>query len=467
MKLKSQKGSITIFVLIALLFYTAFLLLMYAASTNKLVAIQEKSDILKGIYEKNTDDESINEIYKKKIAQKNEDIENRKLPVEYQQEEYIESTGTQYIDTGVEISKLKLQNGIKTKLEASFVSQSSSQAMFKDTTSYYFIGVKSNGYFYSGLDVNYPATDLLNDGEKHIFELDSLNKTFKIDETIKTTYNVTSYNENSSGNIHLFNVSNGNFPCKAKIYNCKIYDNGTLVRNFIPCYSTTTVTDVDGIERPRDTIGLYDTVNGQFYVNKGTGTFFMPMEISEYQQVEYIESTGTQYIDTGVEISKLKLQNGIKTKLEASFVSQSSSQAMFKDTTSYYFIGVKSNGYFYSGLDVNYPATDLLNDGEKHIFELDSLNKTFKIDETIKTTYNVTSYNENSSGNIHLFNVSNGNFPCKAKIYNCKIYDNGTLVRNFIPCYRKSDNAIGLYDTVERCFYTNQGSGIFLKGNDV
>ena len=389
------------------------------------------------------------------------------LPKEYQQEDYIESTGTQYIDTGVVISKSKLQNGIKTTLEASFISQSSDQAMFKDNISYYFIGVESNGYFYSGLDVNYSATDLLNDGKKHIFELDSLDKTFKIDETIKTTYNVAAYNENSSGNIYLFNVSSGNFLCKAKIYNCKIYDNGILIRNFIPCYSKTIVTDVDGIERPRNTIGLYDTVNGKFYVNKGTGTFFMQTEISEYQQVDYIESTGTQYIDTGVEISKSKLQNGIKTKLEASFISQSSGQAMFKDNISYYFIGVKSNGYFYSGLDVNYPTTDLLNDSKKHIFELDSLDKTFKIDETIKTTYNVAAYNENSSGNIYLFNVSNGNFLCKAKIYNCKIYDDGILIRNFIPCYRKSDNKIGLYDIVERKFYTNQGSGTFIKGNEV
>lgn len=64
MKLKSQKGSVTVFVLIALLFYTAFLLLMYAANTNKLVAIQEKSDILKGLYIKNVNDVE-NAYYKK------------------------------------------------------------------------------------------------------------------------------------------------------------------------------------------------------------------------------------------------------------------------------------------------------------------------------------------------------------------------------------------------------------------
>lgn len=93
MKIKSQKGSITIFVLIALLFYTAFLLLMYTANTNKLVAIKEKSDILKGVYEQNIDDDSINNIYNKKMAEYNSNFSN------FQMVEYLESTGSQYIDT--------------------------------------------------------------------------------------------------------------------------------------------------------------------------------------------------------------------------------------------------------------------------------------------------------------------------------------------------------------------------------
>ena len=56
MRLKSQKGSITIFVLVALLFYIAFLLLMYAANTNKFKTVSEKIEILKGIYGKNVND---------------------------------------------------------------------------------------------------------------------------------------------------------------------------------------------------------------------------------------------------------------------------------------------------------------------------------------------------------------------------------------------------------------------------
>lgn len=54
-----------------------------------------------------------------------------------------------------------------------------------------------------------------------------------------------------------------------------------------------------------------------------------------------------------------------------------------------------------------------------------------------------------------------------AKMYFCQIWDNGTLVRNFIPCYRKSDNVIGVFDAKNGIFYTNGGTGTFGKGANV
>jgi hypothetical protein len=36
-----------------------------------------------------------------------------------------------------------------------------------------------------------------------------------------------------------------------------------------------------------------------------------------------------------------------------------------------------------------------------------------------------------------------------------------------IPCYRKSDNEIGVYDIINEKFYTNIGTGTFTKGADV
>ena len=69
----------------------------------------------------------------------------------------------------------------------------------------------------------------------------------------------------------------------------------------------------------------------------------------------------------------------------------------------------------------------------------------------------------------HQYDLEHGGGYCTiAKLYYGKIYDStNTLVREFIPCYRKADNVIGLYDKVNDVFYTNAGTGSFTKGNDV
>ena len=53
------------------------------------------------------------------------------------------------------------------------------------------------------------------------------------------------------------------------------------------------------------------------------------------------------------------------------------------------------------------------------------------------------------------------------KIYKLIFTANGVKEANFIPCYRKTDNEIGMYDTVEETFYTNQGTGKFDVGPNV
>lgn len=50
------------------------------------------------------------------------------------------------------------------------------------------------------------------------------------------------------------------------------------------------------------------------------------------------------------------------------------------------------------------------------------------------------------------------------KFYSCKIYDNGTLVRDFVPVKRISDNVYGLWDKVNEVLYENAGTGAFTGG---
>ena len=58
-----------------------------------------------------------------------------------------------------------------------------------------------------------------------------------------------------------------------------------------------------------------------------------------------------------------------------------------------------------------------------------------------------------------------GNYA-SMKLYSCKIYNNGTLVRDFVPV-KNSSGTIGLYDLVNSAFYTNAGSGTFTAGADI
>ena len=48
--------------------------------------------------------------------------------------------------------------------------------------------------------------------------------------------------------------------------------------------------------------------------------------------------------------------------------------------------------------------------------------------------------------------------------YSCKIYDNDTLVRDFVPCVNSS-GTVGIYDLVNSQFYTNAGTGEFVAGS--
>lgn len=52
-------------------------------------------------------------------------------------------------------------------------------------------------------------------------------------------------------------------------------------------------------------------------------------------------------------------------------------------------------------------------------------------------------------------------------IYGARITQGSEIVREYIPCYRKSDGEIGLYETFTGQFLTNAGTGTFTKGADV
>ena len=53
------------------------------------------------------------------------------------------------------------------------------------------------------------------------------------------------------------------------------------------------------------------------------------------------------------------------------------------------------------------------------------------------------------------------------KLYGLTITEGSSEIHHYMPVYRISDEVIGLYDTVDKVFLVNQGTGAFQKGDDV
>ena len=53
------------------------------------------------------------------------------------------------------------------------------------------------------------------------------------------------------------------------------------------------------------------------------------------------------------------------------------------------------------------------------------------------------------------------------KLYSARCSRGHEVVREYVPCYRKADGVIGLYEKHSGTFLTNAGAGSFAKGPDV
>ena len=177
---------------------------------------------------------------------------------------------------------------------------------------------------------------------------------------------------------------------------------------------------------------------------------------SGYAQLAYIKSSGAQYIDTGVAAAK-------DLKVEAIMdVDESSSWIMILGdyTSSKYFSWwAKENlAYAYFG---SKNGTLTFSAG-KHTYIADGPNNKWEIDGTSITMEPASSDFSGTGGTLYLFSVHNGGSYTRAsaKLYSCKIYKNGTLIRDFVPC-RNASGTLGLYDLTNNRFYGNAGSGDF------
>ena len=204
----------------------------------------------------------------------------------------------------------------------------------------------------------------------------------------------------------------------------------------------------------------------------------MPNSLPDtYTQLEYIESTGTQYIDTGV-----NADNKLKLDMDMEFTSKGIST--YKNP----FGAIYNTGALRLHINPNNASSVNVQTGPNNsnvpVFNgypyttrfqsiIDILNKTIttRIDNTTQESTLTYTNSFNLNMNFWLFrrnaNSEDLKYYSYNKLYYFRMYQNGTLVRDFIPCYRNSDNEAGLYDLINNVFYTNQGTGKFIKGPSI
>lgn len=354
--------------------------------------------------------------------------------------EYIQSSGTQYIDTG-----FKPNQNTRVVMDVTPVDVSLGKMWcafgVRQNDIYFGLYKASTGnmnltWFYGSNYSNYFTVDYAKrhnlEVNKNAASVDGISKSYAA-QTFQFTIPLFLLCDNAAGSP----TSAG----AALLYSCQIYDNGTLIRDFIPAKRIS-----DG------KCGLWDKVNLKFYTDENGGNFTAGTEKTTIAAIgtplEYIESTGTQYLDTGITVNK----SDNKELIMSCQLGNDSSYA-------------GANGY------MQYQAS--ITGGAKGILKISYKNniETIYFNDVLKLTQDWTSAYSGTNVKLGIFKLGetnniwyNSSAQQIGKLYYYKLYDNGTLIRDFIPVKRISDNEYGLWDKVNKVFYKNAGTGTFTGG---
>ena len=183
---------------------------------------------------------------------------------------------------------------------------------------------------------------------------------------------------------------------------------------------------------------------------------------SGYTKLDYIESSGTQYIDTGV--SSFPTQ-GTRVILDVDWLSGLGC-----------YFGCSRSGlrWFVEALQPTKIYSGYLDEGKSA--DIATVIGRYTVDKNgTSTNVNGVKIQHASAGSSTSISIcllacggSSGvsGIADAARIYSCKIYSNSALIRQFVPC-KNSSGEVGLYDEVNNVFYGNAGIGVFIAGPEV
>lgn len=191
-----------------------------------------------------------------------------------------------------------------------------------------------------------------------------------------------------------------------------------------------------------------------------------------YTQLEYLESTGTQYINTGI-IPSSDIEVAMDVQLTS--VSQGETKMLFgcnnyySGSTKYYMLMLKMTSDLPLQVNCGANGVDTL-DIPITSASIARTNAQLSVNGTLftATIFDSTITRTFSGGlptiSIYLFARSVANAVSNRimmKLYRCTVSASGVSY-DFIPTLRLSDNKPGLYDIINNQFYTNAGTGEFL-----
>ena len=189
---------------------------------------------------------------------------------------------------------------------------------------------------------------------------------------------------------------------------------------------------------------------------------------SGYTQLEYIQSTGTQYINTGFVPSPdtravIDAQITAQTAASAAYLGERSGSGG-TDKTAYELWSMRTGANISSDFFGNRVSKTMSTIGTRVLIDKN------KASVTINGS-TITNSAAAGTATLPIFLLASNDkgtaaFGIAAKLYACQLYDNGALVRDFVPC-KNASGAVGLYDTVGRQFYANAGTGSFTAGPEV
>ena len=184
-----------------------------------------------------------------------------------------------------------------------------------------------------------------------------------------------------------------------------------------------------------------------------------------FQEVKYIESSGTQRIDTWVAPTDLKFWILWKFRIVNMATSAliDLSNTTSTDNKRYWFQFNGSNAKpqrSWIMYQQRWEDNWVINTSTDYEFSYNyNWNASFIVNWITKTWIatmpNFNIFCQNCNWSYQRFFTG--------RLYRLQLYHNEELLRDFIPCYRKSDWVIWLYDLVNKQFYTNAWTGSFTK----